>query len=430
MIAATLLILLLLIALPTAFALGSIAVIMMFVLWGPSGLDLCTRRLYTMAQDFALVSVPLFVLMGTVLEKSEIAEDLYAAMHVWSGGIPGGLAVGTVLICMLFAAMTGLSAGATVTMGLVALPQMLSRGYSKELALGPIAAGGALGVLIPPSVTMILYAMIAQVSVGRVFMGGVVPGVILGLFFICYILLRGFLQPHLVPALPLEERFGWREKISSLKKVILPIALIIIVMGSIFAGIAAPTEAAAVGAAGAFLCAAVSRKFNWELIKESSFTALRVTSMAMWIYLGSTCFTTFVVASGLSDYISSALLQLPGGKWGVMISIQIVWLILGAFIDPWGIMMITAPIFCPVVKSLGFDLVWFGVIFVINMEMAFLTPPFGFNLFYLKGVTPEDISMTDIMRSVWAFVGCQALCLIVFILCPWLVLWLPGKMGI
>ena len=418
----------LLTGLPVSFVLGGVAMVFTYFLWGPQGLAIVANRAWGGMTNFIIVCVPLFIYMGVMLERSGIASSLYTMMHRWSGGLRGGLAAGTVLICMIFAAMTGLSGASTVALGLVALPEMLKRGYNKDIAIGSIGGGGALGILIPPSATMVIYAMIAQESVGQLFMGGVFPGIILGFLFIAYILIRSSIQKNIAPALPIEERAGWGAKLTSLRAVILPMLLIVAVLGSIFAGIATPTEAAAVGAFGATLCAAVYGKLNWPNIKEACYQTLRVSTMALWIFLGSQAFTTIYYAVGAQEFVQGLLLQLPGGHWGVIIGIQVIWLILGCLLDPWGIIMITAPIFVPVVDALGFSLVWFGVLCIVNMEMAYLTPPFGMNLFYLRGVAPPGVSMGDIYHSVTPFVLCQLVALVIVMAFPALVLWLPSLM--
>ena len=411
--------------LPISFALGGIAMIFTYFLQGPA---MIAYRAWGQITNWVIVCVPLFVFMGTMLERSGIASDLYKMMYQWSGRLRGGLAAGTVLICMMFAAMTGLSAAATVTLGLVALPEMLKRNYSKDISLGCIGAGGALGILIPPSVTMVIYALIAQeeATVGELFKGGLFPGIALGSLFIIYILVRSGLQPRIAPALPPEERASWRQKFISLRAVILPALIVLAVLGSIFTGIATPTEAAAVGALGTIICAAVYRRLTWQNVKEACYQTLRVSAMAMWIYLGSLCFTTLYYAIGAPDFVAGLLSQVPGGKWGIIISIQLIWIFLGMFLDPWGIIMITCPIFCPIVADLGFSLVWFGVLCIVNMEMAYLTPPFGFNLFYLKGVAPPDITMGDIYRSIIPFVLLEAVGLVIMMVYPQIILWLPN----
>jgi len=415
-----------LVGLPVCFSLGGAAVIFILSTWGVPGLMTVINRAWEGMNSFIIVCVPLYIFMGVLLERSGIAADLYNLIQKWSGGLRGSLAAGTVFICMILAAMVGLSGASTVTMGLVALPEMLKRKYSKDIALGCILAGGALGILIPPSATMVIYAMIGQQSVGQLYAGGIIPGIILGSLFIIYILVRCFINKDYAPALPLDQRASWRDKLIALRAVILPVLIIFAVLGSVFLGLATPTESAALGGLACIISAAIYRRLNFKNLSEACYATLKVSTMAMWMYVGSTTFTTVCYTIGAPEMVKGILMSIPGGKWGVMISIQIVWMILGCLLDPWGIIMITGPIFIPVVQSLGFDLIWFGVVFILNMEMAYLTPPFGFNLFYLKGVAPPDIKMRDIIHSIWPFFFCQLACLILAIVFPQLVLWLPG----
>jgi tripartite ATP-independent transporter DctM subunit len=305
---------------------------------------------------------------------------------------------------------------------------MLNRNYQKSLAIGCVSAGGALGILIPPSNIMILYGSLVGVSVGKLFMGGVFPGLLLAAIFCAYIAIRSFLDPKLCPALPKEERVDWRTKIKTLRAVILPMFLILLVLGVIFAGVSTPTEAAAVGGGGSVLCAAVYRKLNWPMFKEASYRSIRLTAMIMWIVFGAKIFTAVYTALGAPSLMQNLIAQIGANRWVVMAVMQLTFFFLGMIIDPVGIVSICAPVFVPVAVSLGFDPVWYGVLFVINMEMAYITPPFGFNLFYMKGVVPKGISMGDIYRSVWPYVGLQALCLILVIIFPQIALWLVGKM--
>lgn len=321
--------------------------------------------------------------------------------------------------------MSGVSAAATVTMGVIALPSMLKRGYDKTIAVGCIMAGGALGQLIPPSLIMILYGMMAGVSVARLFAGGVFPGLLLSTLFIVYIITRSALQPHIAPPLPREERVSWKGKIASLRAIILPAALIVAVLGSIFGGIASPTEAAAVGAAGAVVCAAVYRRLNWTVFKEACLRTARLTGMVMWIIFAASCFAAIYSAVNAPELVGRLLMEVPGGRWGALVAIQLMLIFLGCFLDPTAIIMITVPVFIRVVTLLGFDPVWFGVIFVMNMEMAFLTPPFGSNIFYMKGVAPKEVLISDIYRSIIPFVLLQLTGLVICLIFPQIVLWLP-----
>lgn len=421
-------ILLMVLGQPLVFALGASAVVGTYFLWGPEALHLAAIRAYSSANNFVLMAIPLFIFMGCMLERAGIAQGLYNLMHKWLGGIPGGLAVGTVLVCGIFAAMVGVSGAATVTMALVALPSMLKYGYSKHLSVGVIAAGGAMGVLIPPSVLFIVLGLYTNTSVGQLFMGGLAAGLVLMVLFAGYALVISRLRPAVGPAVPPEERAPWPERIRALKSVALPIALITLVMGSLLMGVATPSEAAGVGAAGAIGCAALRRTLNMKGVVEASLTTLRLSAMVMWIVFAASMFTALYTAIGAEDLVRDALSVMPGGDWGVIIGMQIVWIIMGCLFDPLGIMIITAPLFFPIVISMGFDPVWFAVLFVVNMEMAFLTPPFGFNLFYMRSVAPPSITMFDIYRSVIPFVLLQLFGLILMMIFPDLIMWLPEMM--
>lgn len=422
------LVLVLIAGLPLAFALGGVGTVFIILLWGPSGLGVLASRAYMTMGSFILIAIPMFVFMGAMLNQAGIADDLFAMMYHWLGQLRGGLAAGTVLICTLFAAMVGISGASTVSMGLLALPAMLKRGYQKQLALGCICAGGALGILIPPSVVMIILGLFGQLSVGQLFLGGVLPGLLLSGLFIIYILIRSYFQKDIAPAVPREEMIPWTARLWLLPKLALPVLLIFLVMGSIFFGMATPTEASAIGAAGAVLCALVKKRLTWANFTEALFTTMRLSSMVLWIIIAAAAFTALYAITGAQEFIASILLNAPGGRWGAIILMQIVFFALGCFLDTTGILMLTTPIFFPVVRELGFDPLWFGVVFVVNMEMAFLTPPFGLNLFFLKGVAPPNITMGDIYRSIGPFVALQALGLALVMAFPWLATWLPGMM--
>ena len=419
------LVILLITGLPLAFVLGSIAVIFTYFLWGPYALMAVPANTLGVMQNFILSAIPLFIFMGLVLQKSGIAGTLYDTVHKWAGGIRGGLAVGTVIICMLFAAMTGTSGGATVSMGVIALPSMLDRKYDKSIVIGSIAAGGALGILIPPSVLMIVYALFANESVGALFAAGVFPGLLMGGIFILYIVIKCFIQKDIGPSIPASERPSMAEKLRALRSVILPILLIFLVLGAIFFGVATPTEAAAIGALGALICAALSKSISWGIFRDSSYETLKLSCMIVWIIIGGSCFASLYTAIGAVEFLKEIVNALPVSRYVILLGIQFSFLILGMLMDPGAIIMICTPVFVPLIKSLGFDPVWFGILFIMNMEMGYLTPPFGFNLFYMKAIVPGDVSMGDIYKAIVPFVFLQALSLAIIIIFPEIALWLP-----
>ncbi len=412
--------------LPLAFALGGLAMVFTFFLWGPDALYVIAPRFLATMTSWLLVAVLLFVFMGITLERSGIADDLFSAVYNWMGPVKGGLAMASVLTCTIFAAMSGISGAVIISVGVVALPAMFSRNYDKRIAVGCIAAGGALGVLIPPSVLMILYALCAGESVGGMFLGGVFPGLLLSTMFCTYIGVRCLIQPQLGPVPPKQERPNWREKFGSLRAVILPTLLIAAVLGSIVSGLATPTEAAGVGAAGSLICAAIRRSLKWQIIKEICYRTLRLNCMILWLVVGAACFTTVYCAIGGPRYLGEMITALEVNRWIVLIGIQCTFFILGMFLDPGGIVLLCTPIFVPIITMLDFNPLWFGILFVVNMEMAFLTPPFGFNLFYLKGIVPEGVTMGDIYRSITPFVALQAIGLAAVMIFPQIALWLPN----
>ena len=342
------------------------------------------------------------------------------------GWLPGGLAAGTVVICAIFAAMAGISSVATITMGLIALPSMLKRGYDKQMVVGCISAGGALGILIPPSIIMIIYGSMAEVSIGQLFIGGILPGILLAALFVIYVLVRCFLNPKMGP--PVEERFSMQEKLRSVKAVILPGLLVVLVLGVIYSGAATPTEAAGIGALGAMVVALLHGRLSRKDFKASLLSTLSLNAMVMWIVIGAVSFTHVLAYAGVSRLIQDVILSLGLSKWIIYFCMQMIYFVLGCFLDPAGIIMLTTPVFVPLIKALGFDPVWFGVIFTINMEMAYITPPFGFNLFIMKAIVPPNISMSDIYRSIVPFVALQALCLVICTIFPQIILYLPSAM--
>ncbi|HEA52523.1 TRAP transporter large permease [Marinobacter antarcticus] len=416
----------LILGLPLAFVLGGVSVIFLYFTWGFDSFYMVASQIWGTMGSFTLVAIPLFVFMAMVLERTGVAKDLYRMMHLWFGGLRGGLAIGTLVICAVFAAMVGISGAAVVAMGTIALPSMLERGYDRKMALGVINTGGGWGILIPPSILMILYALITGVSVGQMFAAGIMPGVLLMVMTVIYILVRSTLQPHLAPALPPEERGTWPEKLRALRAVLLPIGVVIMVLGSIIGGITTPTEAAAMGVLGSLISAAVYRQLKWSILQEAAIRTFKLTGMIMWILFAAHAFSAAYQSMGAQDLIEGLMQHIPGGPWGIIIAMMVIIFFLAMVLDPVGIMLITLPVFMPIVKSLGFDPVWFGILFVINMEIGYKTPPFGFNLFYLKGVVPPNITMKDIYTSVVPFVIIEILAIGIIMVFPEIATWLPG----
>jgi len=411
--------------LPLSFVLGGVSIVFIYFTWGPEAFYMVAAQTWGAMNKFTLVAIPLFIFMAMILERSGVANDLYDMMYLWFGPVSGGLAIGTVVICAIFAAMCGISGAAVVSMGTIALPSMLRRNYDKLLAVGCINSGGGWGILIPPSVIMILYALISGESVGKLFAGGVFPGLLLLVLVSGYIAVRCYFQPHLGPALPPEERGDWKRKLAAFRAVLLPMIIVLLVLGSIIGGITTPTEAAAMGVLGALISALVYRQLTWKLVVESCIRTLRLTGMIMWILFGAYCFSAAYHGMGAPHFIEDLMQYIPGGPWGTIIFIQVVIFILAMVLDPAGIMMITVPIFLPFVTAHGFDPLWFGILFTINMEIGYMTPPFGFNLFYLKGIVPPSITMGDIYRSVIPFTIVESTGLAIVMIFPKIATWLP-----
>ncbi|MFU8769638.1 MAG: TRAP transporter large permease, partial [Desulfotignum sp.] len=411
---------------PMAFTLAGSSIVASWIFIGFDSLPYVATNVFGMMSSMILIAMPLFIFMACVLEKSGVTHDLYNFMHQLLGSLRGGLAMGTVAICAIIAPMSGVSTTGVVTMGIIALPIMLQQRYSKNIAIGPILAGGALGLLIPPSVSLIIYGMIARVSIGRLFAGAIIPGLILVFLYMTYIAVRCYLNPKLGPALPVAERVPFKEKLKLAKSLILPMLIIVSVLGSIFKGIASPTEAAAVGAGGAILSAAINRRLNWEVIKDACYRTMAINGMIMWILFGASCFTSIFFRTGGQGLIGDMMLGIDNPA--VIFAIILVTLIvLGFFLDEITQIMITVPVFLPIIVELGYDPVWFGVLFMTQVQMDYLTPPFGFTLFYLKGVAPPEVSMTDIYKSILPFLFIQLFVVILILLFPQIVLWLPEE---
>ncbi|MCB2148955.1 MAG: TRAP transporter large permease subunit [Deltaproteobacteria bacterium] len=421
---------LLFMGLPLAWTMGATASIFTLVLFEPNVMFMSMTRVYHMMLNYTLVSVPLFVFMACILEKSGVAEDLFKAVYVWAGGLRGGLAIGTIVACVFMAAMVGIVGAEIVTLGLIALPQMLDRGYDKRIALGSITAGGGMATLIPPSVVFIVYAMTTGCSVGELFIAGILPGILLAVLFVGYIVYMTWRYPELAPAAPSEERnVPLRQKLSLLKGLILPAFLAFAVLGTIYKGVATPTEAAGIGCIGALISAWINRKFNWQNIKQACYETLKVSCMLTWLFFGAQTIIGVYTLAGGTQFVQNAIQALPFGKWGIIIMMQLILIFLGMFLDWIGILLLTMPIFVPIVESLGFSKIWFGVVFCMNMHISYLSPPFGPSVFYMASVAPDDINVTDIYWANLPYLWLTVLALIITMFLPDLSLWLPSLMA-
>lgn len=427
---------LLMAGLPLAFVTGGLAIVFLFVLGDARALNIVPSRIFPLMTNYQLSAIPLFIFMAAMLERAGIINDMFDVIYKVLGGLKGGLAAATILASTILAAMVGVIGAAVVTMGIIALPAMLKRGYDPKIAMGSIMAGGTLGILIPPSILAIIYAVVAEQSVGELFIGAVIPGLLLSGMYIAYAVIRSYLNPRLGPPIPVEERVSNREKLHLVGRMSAPIALIVVVLGVIFTGVATPVEAAGIGTFGAFVVAAIHRQLDWQTVREASLTTLKASAMVIWIMFGATIFVGLYVLEGGQQFVQESLAATGLGPWGILILMQIILIVLGMFLDWVGILLLCVPIFVPIIKALGAasfgldnpdDLVlWFGVLYLVNMQMSFLSPPFGYALFYLRGVAPPDIPMGDIFKSALPFLALQIVGLGLSMVFPELIIWLPS----
>lgn len=424
--------------LPLAFVIGGLGVIFVYLVGDQAMLNIVPSRIYPMMTNSDLAAIPLFIFMATMLERAGLIEEMFDVVYKWMGGLRGGLAASTILASTILAAMVGVVGAAVVTMGIIALPAMLKRNYDPQIAIGSIMAGGTLGVLIPPSILAILYAVVAQQSVGELYLGSVLPGLMLSGMYLGYVFLRTYLKPELGPALPREERINLVEKLKLLKGLIMPILLVVIVLGMLFAGIATPVEAAGVGSFGAIAVAIMHKRFTLDALKEASLSTAKSTAMVLWIIFGASIFVGFYILEGGQAFITETLLGTGLSAYGILFLMMLLLVILGMFLDWVGILLLAVPIFVPIIKSLTFDglfglpgpspdavAIWFGVLYLVNMQMSFLSPPFGYALFYIRGVCPPEISMATIFRSSLVFLALQTVGLALCVIFPSVVTYLP-----
>ena len=415
--------------LPIAFVLGGLSLLFTVTLWEPNAVIVIVLQIYDTMKSEALLAIPLFILMACILQRSGVIEDLYKAMELWFGRLRGGLAIGTVIICVMMAAMTGVVGAAVTAMGILALPEMLRRGYKPELALGTICASGTLGILIPPSVLTIVYAVTAQISIGQMLIAGIVPGLLLASLYIGYIVVVGWLKPEWVPIDRSMRSAPWREKLLSLRTLVFPIFLIVLILGSIFFGIATPTESAAVGVGGALLPALFKRSVNLGMLRAVGAETLKASAMILWITLGAKAYVAIFTGLGGADTLLQFIQGLEVNRWLILGAMMLLLIFLGTVLDELGIILLTVPVFLPIVRLLGFDELWFGVLYAITIQMGYISPPFGYTLFYIKGTLPKNIGMSAVYRGILPFVGLQVVGLLICAAFPDLVTYLPRLMA-
>ncbi len=416
---------LLLTGLPLAFVTGLVALVFTFGWFGPNALPLVTSRIYGFITEYSLVAVPMFVFMASLLDRSGIAKDLFTGMRVLAGRMPGGVALQTLAVAVFLAAMSGIIGGEIVLLGILALPQMLRLGYDRRIAIGVVCAGGSLGTMIPPSIVLIIYGLIASVSIADLFVAAVTPGLMLAAIYAIYVLVRCLIDPKLAPPLPPiapEEKRA--RKVEAIKSILLPAGIAFMVLGTIYAGIASVTEAAAMGVFGVLAAIAIRGEFSIRLIQEAVVQTMDTCGMIIWIGIGAAILVGVYNLMGGNRFVSSTILGIDAAPIVIILIMMLILIVLGLFLDWIGIAMLTLPIFLPIVTQLGFDPIWFGILFAVNMQVSFLSPPFGPAAFYLKGVAPPEISLKDIFTSLVPFIVMQLMVLAVMLAFPQTALWM------
>lgn len=410
---------------PMAFACGMLGVSLAYLKFGLPGLGLLMQRIYALCTEYVLISVPMFILMASLMERSGIAKDMYDALDAWLRRVRGGVGVVTMVMAIIMAAMSGIIGGEIVLLGLVALPQMLRLGYDKRLAMGSVCAGGSLGTMIPPSIVLIVYGLITDTPISSLFTAAIVPGLMLGGIYIAYILIRVRLNPALAP---LVEEAGppltLGRKLAASKGLLGPILLVVVVLGSIYGGITSITEAATMGVVGVLALIVLRGEFRIELLREAFEQTFRSVGILLWVTFGASTLIGAYTLAGGPRWIGSLITGLDIAPILIVLLMMLVFLFLGAFMDWIGIALLCMPIFVPIIKQLGYDPIWFGILFCINMQVSFLSPPFGPAAFYLKSVAPPDVELTEIFKSFGPFVAMQILVLATILLFPDLALWL------
>lgn len=413
---------------PVGFAMLSIALVSYLAFVGlPSLYNIAALVFHTITIDI-YIAIPLFIFMAAVLEVAAFGDRLYGMMYKWMGGLRGGLAMGTVAMCTIIAATTGLAASGTVITGLLSYPEMLKRGYNKRLAIGCIPAGGTLGPIIPPSIAMIMIGTLSGLSVGKLFMAGVVPGLLLAILFMLYIALRCFITPNLGPPISLAERATWKLKFISLRAIVIPLLLVFAILGSIYSGAATPTEAAGIGAVGALICLALYGKFSLKNLWAAVMRTFKTSGMIMWLIIGASAFASMYGITGVTHAIANLLLSLPIAPMGILAAMLFILFILGMFLEMPAIIFICLPVMMPVAIKLGFDPLWFAFIFTISCILGLITPPFAMSLFIFKGLGHEGVTLIDLYFAIIPYVIIMVAVIALCVIFPSVVVWLPNMM--
>ncbi|GGO51081.1 TRAP transporter, DctM subunit [Roseovarius pacificus] len=408
-------------------AIGFVGALAGVLLWGTGGVEIPFSAAMKLMKWYPLLTLPMFIFMGYVLSESRIADDLYKMFHVWMGPVRGGLAIGTIGLMVLISAMNGLSVAGMAIGATIALPELLRRNYDKIMVTGVIQAGSSLGILVPPSVVLVLYAMIARQPVGQLWLAGVIPGLLMASLFILYIYIRCRLQPNLGPVLPEDERnVPMSEKLRLLRAGILPLVIFAVMMVPFVKGWTSLVESSAIGALAAFLAAVLKRRMTREVFEKSVRSTLAISCMFMWIILAALGFGAIFDGLGAVRAIEGLFTEtLNLSPWMILILMQLSFIIMGTFLDDTAMLVIVAPLYVPLVGALGFDLIWYGVLYTITTQIAYMTPPFGYNLFLMRAMAPPEIGLRDIYRSIVPFVAVMVLALSLVMIFPQIALWLP-----
>jgi tripartite ATP-independent transporter DctM subunit len=408
-------------------AIGFVAVIFAFFLWGTGGSEIGFNQAMKIMKWYPLLTLPMFIYMGYVMSETGIADDLYKMFHVWFGPVRGGLAIGTIMLMVVISAMNGLSVAGMAIGATIALPELLRRGYDKIMVTGVIQAGSSLGILIPPSVVLVLYAMIARQPVGQLWLAGVFPGLLMAGLFVLYIAVRCLIQPQLGPVLPADERaMPLKEKLKLLSAGIAPFFIFFMMTGLFLMGVTSLVESSAVGAVAATIVAVAKGRLTLRVLHTAVRKTLGISCMFMWIIVAALAFGAVFDGLGAVKAIESFFIdQLGLTPWQILIMMQLSYLIMGMFLDDTAMLVIVAPLYVPLVKLLGFDLIWYGVLYTITCQIAYMTPPFGYNLFLMRAMAPPEVSLGDIYRSIIPFVAVMLLALVIVMAFPQIALWLP-----
>lgn len=409
---------------PIFVAMGGIAVLFTYIFKGHVALYTAATSTFSQGTNVTLMTIPMFLLMGNFLVHSGISDRLFKALSYWLSAVRGGLALVSIIVCVALAMCGGFGPG-IMTMGMIAVPAMLKHKYDRTIAVGSVMAGGVLGEIIPPAVIMIIFSFVGRMSIGRIFAGGVVPGFILASLYLLYVISAGIFRPQLMPLL--SEKVSWKMRWIALRELILPVGLVVLVLGSIFMGIATPTEAAGVGAIGSIIVCLVYGRLKFKVILDTCLATMTICGMVMWIVIPAALFTVFYTSVGAQGMIREFVEGLEVNRWVIIIAMQFILLICGMFLDDAAIVILCAPIFLPLVRLLGFDQYWFAILFILNIQCAFITPPFGYGLIMMKGVAPPEIRTKDIWRSVPPFLIMQIMVIILVMVFPQLALWLPRR---